>query len=392
MVRGFRHDYPIGLLYSTTGDYAAIGRDALDGALMALDEVNADPAFPFALRPLVENPGGVAERYRARCEDLTRRQGCRHVVGTITSLSRKEVIPVVEKHDALLWYIAPYEGFECCDNVIYLGACPNQHIVPMFHHVLPRHGTRAYLVGSNYIWGWETNRIARELLGQCGGEAVAERYLALGSEDVPRIVAEIAEKRPDFILSTLIGPSSYAFFRAIGALAAEDPAFKAERMPIVNCNLTECELGLIGEAGIGHLSAAVWFADLPEPHDPGFSARARARLGGDRPASAHLVGGYVAVRMLAECIRETGDDTIAAVRPVATGRRFDTPLGPLVVDPRTNHAALTPHLGRIAGPGRFEVVESARGPVAADPYLVDFAPERLAAAVRGARARRMEGG
>ncbi|MCP4306189.1 MAG: transporter substrate-binding protein, partial [bacterium] len=39
--------YPIGVLFSTTGPYALLGRDAFDGALMALTEINEDPAYPF---------------------------------------------------------------------------------------------------------------------------------------------------------------------------------------------------------------------------------------------------------------------------------------------------------------------------------------------------------
>jgi len=35
-------EYRIGLLFSTSGPYAALGRSALDGALLALDEVNGD--------------------------------------------------------------------------------------------------------------------------------------------------------------------------------------------------------------------------------------------------------------------------------------------------------------------------------------------------------------
>lgn len=381
-MRSAMPEYPIGLLYSTTGTYAAIGRDALDGALMALDEVNADPAFPFRLQALVENPGGVIDRYHGACESLIRDRGCRHVVGTITSLSRKEVLPIIEKHDALLWYMCPYEGFECSDNVVYTGACPNQHIVPLFHHVLPRYGTRGYLAGSNYIWGWETNRIARELIAACRGEVVAERYLPLGSEDVGRLVAEIAGKRPDFVLNNLIGPSSYAFFHAMRELAGRDPAFSPDRCPIVSCNLTECELALIGDGAVGHLSSAIWFEGVPGDASRAFVTRARARLGAGRPLSAFLVGGYQAVRILAEALRETGTPDLCAVRPVVTGRVFDMPAGRVRIDPRTNHAELTPHLGRIAAGGRFEIIASAAGPVAPDPYLVHFDPESLAALVR----------
>ncbi|MQX36335.1 transporter substrate-binding protein [Roseospira navarrensis] len=362
-------DHPVGLLYSTTGSYAAIGRDALDGALMAVDEVNADPAFPFTLAPVTANPGGVTETYHRDCAAMLREHGCRHVIGTITSLSRKEVLPIIEKHDALLWYMCPYEGFECSENIIYLGADPSQHIVPLFAHVLTRYGTRGYLTGSNYIWGWETNRIARELIAASGGEVVAERYLPMGSEDVARLVAEIREKRPDFVLNTLIGPSSYAFFRAYAALAAADESFRPEVRPVVSCNLTECELGLVGDAGIGHLSTAIWFDDGATPTARAFGGRARERFGADRRCSANMVNAHAAVWLLAHAIRATGTAAPAAVRDWIVCHGVETALGETRVDAATQHTPQVPCLARIADGGRFEVLARAAGPVSPDPYL-----------------------
>jgi hypothetical protein len=79
----------------------------------------------------VINPSGDLARYRALSLDLPG-SGIRHVVGCYTS-SRKEVIPCFEKHDGLLWYPSHYEGFESSDNVIYTGAAPNQHVLPLLN-------------------------------------------------------------------------------------------------------------------------------------------------------------------------------------------------------------------------------------------------------------------
>ncbi|TIP32996.1 MAG: amidase, partial [Mesorhizobium sp.] len=139
---------------------------------------------------------------------MLRDDHCRNVIGTITSLSRKDVIPLVEKYDGLLWYICPYEGFEANENVIYTGACPNQHLIPLFDYMLPRHGKRVYLAGANYVWGWEMNRLARELLTRAGGEVLGERYLPIEETDVGLLIADLERHRPDFILNNMIGPSS----------------------------------------------------------------------------------------------------------------------------------------------------------------------------------------
>lgn len=365
-----RADIPVGLLYSTSGPYAVLGREALDGALMALAEVNEDAAMPIRLVPEVADPAGDIERYHAMADRLLREAGCRHVVGGITSWSRKEVIPVIERHEALLWYVCPYEGYETNDRVIYTGACPNQHIVPLLAHVLPRYGKRAVLLGSNYIWGWEVNRIARERVGNKGGTVLAERYLPLGSTEVDRLVAEIAEKKPDFVLNNLIGPSSYAFLKAYRRLGEENPEFRAERRPVVSCNLTECEIGELDGAGEGHLSIGPYFHALETPENESFTAAAAARLGADRQLSAFFVGAYTAVRILAESIRQVATDEPQAVRAAATSRVYPGPLGQVSIDPATNHAVLRPHLGRINGEGGIDVIESAPAAVAPDPYLV----------------------
>ncbi|TIP77010.1 MAG: N-acetylmuramoyl-L-alanine amidase, partial [Mesorhizobium sp.] len=113
-----------------------------------------------------------------------------------------------------LWYACPYEGFEANEHVVYMHACPNQHLVPLLAHVVPRFGANGFLLGSNYIWGWETNRVARDLIADAGGKVLGERYLPLGEADVSRLIAEIQATRPDFVLNNLIGSSSYAFIAA----------------------------------------------------------------------------------------------------------------------------------------------------------------------------------
>jgi branched-chain amino acid transport system substrate-binding protein len=165
----------IGLLYSRSGTYRLLSESCRSGILSAIAAVNARPDSPVEIVPVERDPGGNIDRYAPLADDIFRNTTARHIVGCITSWSRKEVIPVLEKHGGTLWYAAPYEGFEASENVVYMHACPNQHILPLLAHVIPRFGARAFLVGSNYIWGWEVNRIARDLVGDAGGTILGER-------------------------------------------------------------------------------------------------------------------------------------------------------------------------------------------------------------------------
>src|SRR5690606_17824295 len=97
------------------------------------------------------------------CAEILQGSSARHIIGCVTLWSRKEVIPVLEPFGGTQWYACLYEGFETSDHVVYMHACPNQQSLPLFSHVVPRFGADVFLLGSNYIWGWEMNRVARNL-------------------------------------------------------------------------------------------------------------------------------------------------------------------------------------------------------------------------------------
>src|ERR1700681_2652473 len=103
---------------------------------MAVDEINESDEFDFVFAPHLRDPGGVVAAYHTACADLIREEQVDHIVGCYTSASRKQVLPIVERTDRLLWYPARYEGFECSDNVIYVGASPNHNVLPLVRYVL----------------------------------------------------------------------------------------------------------------------------------------------------------------------------------------------------------------------------------------------------------------
>jgi branched-chain amino acid transport system substrate-binding protein len=351
----------IGVLYSRSGTYSLISDACRQGVFRAVADVNVDAASPIELVPVERDPQGNIDRYAPLCEEMIREHGVRHVIGCITSWSRKEVIPVLEKSGATLWYACPYEGFEANEHVVYMHACPNQHLVPLLAYVIPRFGANGLLLGSNYIWGWETNRVARDLIADAGGGVLAERYLPIGETDVTRLIAEIKATRPDFILNNLIGTSSYAFLAAYAELGRQDPHFRPDRCPLLSCNLTECELPAIGNTARGNLCAGPYFAaptgagSTPAKDDP------------QRPASSFEAAAYASVRVLAKVLAGNADATFADLPAVFARATFKTPFGDTIIDPQTQHATLPVVIGQIGDDG-FETVSRTEG-VAPDPYL-----------------------
>ena len=376
--RTTRATIPLGIIFSTTGSYRTVGQEMLDGALLALEEINGSSEFDFKLAPSFCDPAGDLANYRTMCEDLLRDRSVRHIVGCYTSSSRKEVIPAIEKYDALLWYPSHYEGFETCNSVVYTGASPNQHIVPLSEYMLAHFGLRVYCVGSNYIWSWENNRILREIVDACGGSIVAEKYHPVGSTEVGHFIKDIKATRPNFIFNTLIGESAYAFYRAYYESGLGRATADAKHIPIASCSLSEPELLSIGgEAAAGHIASSVYFQTIDRPRNHNFVTRFRARFGPNKVTSADAEASYIAVILLGHAIREAGSTAVEPVKKALYKCHIDAPQGPVWIDPQNNHSFLTPALGCSRADGQFEIIWSSKKPVKPDPYLVWFDPQSV---------------
>ncbi|MCE8009089.1 transporter substrate-binding domain-containing protein [Aestuariivita sp.] len=360
----------VGILFSLTGSYAAIGAAMRAGAELAIAELNTRPNSELRLDAVFADPQGNPAAYADVARGLLTDKGLTHVIGCYTSSSRKEVLPVFEKHDALLWYPSHYEGFESSENVIYTGAAPNQHVLPLAAYLLRTHGGRGWFVGSNYVWAWENNRILREAILAGGGTVLGERYFPVGDIDLEDVVRQIVRDRPDFIFTTLIGESCYQFCRLLRAEADRMGIDQAAEMPIASCSLSEAELPHLGAAADGHLSSSVYFSTIETAENARFSALWRQKYAHLGNPSADAEATYIAVRLLARAIERAGDTGFHAVREAVRGLQLDAPQGPVTVDADNLHCAMRPQIGRSRLDGTFDVVFAAQTAVAPDPYLV----------------------
>lgn len=345
-----------------------MGREILKSAMMAVDEINNQAEFEFSITAHVRDPRGIVSEYHTVCDDLIRNVGVEHIIGCYTSASRKQVLPIVERTDRLLWYPARYEGFECSDNVIYVGASPNHNVLPLIRYVLDNLSREIFCVGSNYVWTWETNRVTRELVSAADGHIIAERLLELGESAVGHIVDEIVRKKPPIVFNTLVGSSSYDFIRAFHA------GTKAAGLdiPMLSCSICEPELAIVGPASAGCITSSAYFESIHLAENRSFVARWKARYGGDGSPSVDGQSAYVAVYLLARALQRAGTSDIAEVRRAAAGYRYNSPQGPVWIDGGNNHCVLTPRLAVSNPQGQFDIFWEADAPVKPDPYLTQL--------------------
>jgi branched-chain amino acid transport system substrate-binding protein len=360
----------VGILYSETGVTSTIGLSQLQGALLGINEINE--AGGIDGRELVAvryDPQSTPSRYAELAERLIVQDGVNVIFGCYMSSSRKAVIPVVEKWNKLLFYPTLYEGFEYSSNVIYTGAAPNQNSVQLAEFMTSNFGARVYLIGSDYIYSYESNRIMGELVQQRqSSEKLAERYMALDAtdKDYVEVMADIRNKQPDFIFSTVVGESTASLYSAYA-----DAGFDPKTMPIASLTTSEAEIFQM-KRGIatGHFTSAPYFQSIQSDVNLRCLARLRQRFDGSSVPNLCWEASYFQMHIFANALRQSGDEGIAQLMPHILGSEFDAPQGRIKIDPTNHHTCLYPRIGSVDAEGQFTIVRQATRSVYPDPYLV----------------------
>ncbi|MGR3756414.1 MAG: transporter substrate-binding domain-containing protein [Tranquillimonas sp.] len=361
--------WKVGMLFSQTGVTSIIEQSQLNGALLAIHEINA--AGGVRGRPIEaisRDPGSVVPRYGELAEQLIVSDRASVIFGCYMSSSRKEVLPVVERRNALFFYPTLYEGFEFSPNVIYGGATPNQNSVPLANYLMGAFGKRIVFVGSDYIYPRESNRVMRSVLRQGGAEVLDERYFALDAAeaDFSDVVAQIMEARPDAIFSTVVGQACINFYRAYHAAGGD-----GRECPIASLTTNEAEIAAIGaEASVGHITAAPYFRSINTLANRRFLQAYSHMFGSTRDVTSCCEAAYCQVHLFARALQAVGEMDTDGLREALLGATFEAPQGQIKIDPDNNHTYLQSRIARVDARGEFVIEHKVRRALKPDPYLV----------------------
>lgn len=359
----------IGVLFSQSGVTAAIETTQAHATMLAIEEINAaGGVLGRPIEPVVYDPASSPRLYRTLAARLLTEDKVRIIVGCYMSSTRKAVLPEVEAHRGLLFYPTLYEGFEYSSRCIYTGAAPNQNSLQLAQFLMEKYGSKFLLVGSNYVFPYESNRVMTDLVIQAKGKIADEIYVPLECKaaDFARVVKAIERLKPDVIFSTVVGAGTAMLYRAYHE-AGFDPA----AMPIASLTTSEAEVAeMAPEIAAGHITAAPFFEDLDTPEARRFIANFRRRFGADAPVTACAETAYFQIKLYAEALRRAGTDDPDILVPNLLGLEYDAPQGRVRIDPDNHHTELWPRVARIGSSGRFEIVWNPESRVKPDPYFI----------------------
>ena len=358
----------VGVLFSRSGLMEVTESEHFFGTALAIQEINkAGGVLGREIEVIAYDPGSQPETFRKLADRLLTEDGASVIFGCSTSAERKAVLPAIERRNGLLWYPSLYEGFEYSPNVIYTGPAPNQNAFQLAEYIVRKHGPRVYLIGSDYIYPRESNRIMRDLVESYAGRVVGEQYVTMeaGDAELTRGLDAIREAAPDVVFSTIVGRTAQRFYRMYAA-AGFDP----KRLPIASLTMAEGEVRAIGaEYCVGHLTAASYFGTLARDSNDRFKTAFAAAFGMETPVSMWSASAYAQIKLFARALEQAGSLDTQKLVEAALVLSLEAPEGPIRIDPDNNHVWVTPRIGRVRADGQFDIVWESKSPIKPDPYL-----------------------
>ena len=357
----------VGLLHSMTGPMAISEASMVDAEAMALEELNAQGGLLGRRVEWVVADGRSDPTVFAReAERLIRDEKVSAIFGCWTSACRKAVKAVVERENHLLIYPVAYEGLEQSPNIIYVGAAPNQQVVPTVRWAFDVLKARSiYLIGVDSVGSRCVNAIIKDQLNALGASLAGEAYLAADAPDVDAAVKALIDAKPDAVLSTIEGELNVPFYTRLRG----GPGRPGSKIPVVSYSVAEDELRkLPAKEMTADYAVCNYFQSIDRPENHEFVRRFRARFGADRVTSDAIASAYSSVVLWGEGAREAEADGASAVREAMLSQSLNAPEGIISIDRDTQHTWRPFFVGRIKADGQVEILTKFAKPIRPVPF------------------------
>ncbi|MFT8395111.1 urea ABC transporter substrate-binding protein [Propionibacterium sp.] len=359
----------VGFLNSLSGTMAVSEKTVRDSLDMAAAEINASGGVLGKQLDIVGADGASDPNTFAQKADQLIRSDCvAAVFGGWTSASRKAMKPVFEKDNGLLYYPVQYEGMEDSPNIYYLGAAPNQQIVPALDWMKSKGYKRLFLVGSDYVFPRTANKIIQAYAKSHDMQVVDEQYVPLGATDFTTIANKLKNSGADAVFNTLNGDSNVAFFRQFASMG-----LNPQNMPTVSVSIAEEEIPGIGLNNIeGQYTAWNYYQTLDIPENKTFVADFKKRYGQNRVTSDPMEAAYSSLYLWKLAVEKAGSFDVNKVRDASGGISFNAPEGKMTIDGENHHVYKTPRVGQINSNSLIDTIWQTDAPIKPDPYLKGY--------------------
>jgi urea transport system substrate-binding protein len=340
----------VGILHSLSGTLTASERPLQQLLVMMIEKLNRQGGLlGRPVEAVIMDPRSDTGAYAELTRALLAEHKVAAIFGCWTSASRKQVLPVLDQYNGLLFYPSQYEGEEQSSHVIYTGATPQQQALPAIDHMLALGRKRFFLVGTDYVYPRTTNAIIRNYLLSrgIGSDAVDELYTPFSEKNWKEIVHKIRKfaGRDGCIIATLSGDANVHFFRERARQGLD-----ANGLPVMSLSLGEAEMPALSERNlIGHMVAWTYLHTLDTPENDAFIKEWREFTGDDAAMTNDAMeASWLGFQLWTQAVQVAGTTDVVAVRKALAGRSIRAPSGfDVMLDAENQHLHKPAIIGRM---------------------------------------------
>ncbi len=339
----------VGVISPLSGAWTVYGKAHSAAFELAVEEINAAGGtlgreWEVVIADSKTEPQVVTEQ----ANRLVREEQVDFLAGTFSSAERNAAAPVATQADKLLLYPTFYEGQSqqfypgvCNPNIFMFGPEPSTQVWPHMEFMVKNHGGKFFMIGSDYVWPKETNRLTKQRLQELGGSVVGEVYIPFNTPQYGSVISQIRRSGADVVFLTLTGSDTVNFRRQFAAAGMKDD------FVVWTVDDEEATTSGMGpETTEGDYVSFDYFWTIDTPNNRKFREKIKAKYA-DVIMSTVGVGMYNAAHMTAKAIEEAGEVSTEGIAAALEGMTFDgAPQGSLTMRAEDHQAVLPSYLAQ----------------------------------------------
>jgi branched-chain amino acid transport system substrate-binding protein len=342
----------VGVIGPFSGPFANQGRNFQAGidAWMALNgQAVGDDEIEVVYRDL---PAADPARARTLAQELVVSDGVQYLAGVYFTPDALAIAPLLEEANTplVIFNAATSAITKQSPLIVRTSFTLPQTSAPMAAVAAERGLKRVVTVVSDYGPGADAEGAFSAAFEAKGGQIVEKIRMPLATNDFSPIMQRVRASGADALFAFLpSGPPTLAFARAYN-----DNGLKGAGVTFLSTgDLTqESDLPALGASVEGFLTTFHYSVAHDSPENKSFVEAAGKAIGDPKLLTFPAVGAFDGMRVIAKMIEATGgeQDAAAAVEAVK-GMRFESPRGPVTIDPETRSPTQTIYLREVAKAG-----------------------------------------
>jgi branched-chain amino acid transport system substrate-binding protein len=324
----------IGFLAPTTGIFAEVGKDMVNGFQLYLDEVKGDFAGA-KVKFIVEDEQAKPQTAVLKAEKLIRQDKVQLLVGGLLASTGYALAPVSTREKVLYISSIPaaddltqrmLKDFPYFIRTSYTSSQPTQ---PLGQWACEQGYKKIVAVAADYAFGYEQVGGFQKVFEDCGGKIIQKIWAPLTTKDFGPYIPTMKQDA-DAVFSLMVGPMALQFPKQLRASGYKKPILGG------GTSYDESPLPFMGDEVIGDVSTLQYSAALKTPKNEAFVKAYRAKYG--KVPGYYSESNYTTAQLIHEVMKKTGGKWPGSKQfiKIMEGLKIDAVRGPVSFDDMRN--------------------------------------------------------